>query len=318
MHIFLAGATGAIGRSFISQALEHGHTITGTTRSADKAPRLAQAGITPVVVDGLDRDGLIAAITDAKPDAVVHQMTALATMTDFRKIDEAFVDTDRLRVEGTDNLLAGARAAGVKRIVVQSFAGYLLGDPQQRALPEDAPIGAAPKKLRRSQAAMRHAEQATLDAGGTVLRYGGFYGPGTGMAPGADQWEAVAARKFPLVGNGAGVWSFVHVDDAASATLAALEQDARGLFHVTDDEPAPVREWLPALAQAIGAPQPRHVPRWVARLMGEHLAVLMTDVSGASNAKIKRELGWAPRWPTWREGFSALGAGATPARDRAA
>jgi 2-alkyl-3-oxoalkanoate reductase len=318
MHIFLAGATGAIGSSFIPQARAHGHTITGTTRSASKAARLAEAGVTPVVVDGLDRNGLIAAIADAKPDAVVHEMTSLTTMTDFRKIDAAFATTDRLRIEGTDNLLAGARAAGVERIVVQSFAGYLLSDRRERALPEEAPIAEAPKKMRRLQAAMRHAERVTLDAGGTVLRYGGFYGPGTGMAPGADQWEAVAARKFPLVGDGGGVWSFVHIDDAASATLAALEQDARGLFHVTDDEPAPVSEWLPILAQAISAPAPRHVPRWVARLMGEHLAVMMTDVSGASNAKIKRELGWAPRWPTWREGFSALGAGATPARDRAA
>jgi nucleoside-diphosphate-sugar epimerase len=308
MHIFLAGATGAIGRSFIPQAIEHGHTVTGTARSAQKAEAVAALGAAPVVVDGLDRDGMIAAIVAADPDAVVHEMTALSGLTDFRHVDTAFAATNRLRTEGTDHLLAGARAAGVERIVVQSFAGWLLSPKRVPVLSEDDPLVAdPPKQLRSGSDAMRHAERVTLDHGGTVLRYGGFYGPGTGMAPGAEQWELVRARKFPLVGNGGGVWSFLHIDDAASATLAALEQDARGLFHVTDDDPAPVREWLPALAQTIGAPKPRHIPRWVARLMGEHLAVMMTDVQGASNAKLKTQLGWEPAWPTWREGFSALG-----------
>jgi len=314
MHIFLTGATGAIGRSFIPQAIEHGHTVTGTTRSARKAADLERLGATPVVVDGLDRDGMIAAITEAQPDAVVHEMTALSGLSDFRNVDAAFAVTNRLRTEGTDHLLAGARAAGVERIAVQSFAGWLISPSSRPVLSEDDPLEPnPPKKLRTSQEAMRYAERATIDAGGVALRYGGFYGPGTGLAPGGDQWEAVRARKFPIVGNGAAIWSFIHIDDAASATLAALEQDARGLFHVTDDDPAAVRDFLPVLAQAVGAPRPRHVPRWVARLMGEHLAVMMTDVHGASNAKIKAQLGWEPQWPTWREGFSALATRRAPA-----
>jgi len=318
MHIFLTGATGAIGRSFIPQAIEHGHTVTGTTRTPQKAAELEALGATPVVVNGLDRDGMIAAITAAEPDAVVHEMTALSGLADPRKVDKVFAETNRLRTEGTDNLIAGARAAGAERIVVQSFAGWLMSPLHKKALSEDDPLEAnPPKQLRTSQDAMRHAERAAIEAGGVALRYGGFYGPGTGLAPGGDQWQAVQARKFPVVGNGAGVWSFIHIDDAASATLAALEQDARGLFHVTDDEPAAVRDFLPVLAQAAGAPAPRHVPRWIARLMGEHIAVMMTDVHGASNAKIKAQLGWEPRWPTWREGFSALAtrrAAATPVR----
>jgi nucleoside-diphosphate-sugar epimerase len=318
MHIFLAGATGAIGRSFITQAIEHGHTVTGTARSAQKAEAVAALGATPAVVDGLDRDGMIAAITAAEPDAVVHEMTALSGLSDFRNVDAAFGPTNRLRTEGTDHLLAGARAAGVERVVVQSFGGWLLSDSDKPVLSEDDPLdGDPPAQLRSGQEAMRHAERAALDYGGTALRYGGFYGPGTGLAPGAEQWEMVQRRKFPIVGNGGGIWSFIHVDDAASATLAVLEQDARGLYHVTDDEPAAVREWLPVLARTMGAPKPRHIPRWVARLIGEHLAVMMTDVHGVSNAKIKAQLGWEPRWPTWREGFSALAApraAATPVR----
>jgi nucleoside-diphosphate-sugar epimerase len=318
MNIFLAGATGAIGRSIITQAIEHGHTVTGTARTPQKAEAVAALGATPVVVDGLDRDGLIDAIVAAEPDAVVHEMTALSGLSDFRHVDVAFEPTNRLRREGTDNLLAGARAAGVDRVVVQSFGGWLLSDSDKRVLSEDDPlVEDAPGQLKTGQAAIRYAERAGLDFGGAVLRYGGFYGPGTGMAPGAEQWEVVRARKFPVVGNGGGIWSFIHVDDAASATLAVLEQDARGLYHVTDDEPAAVREWLPVLARTIGAPKPRHIPRWVARLLGEHMAIMMTDVHGVSNAKIKAELGWEPRWPTWREGFSALAArreAATPVR----
>jgi nucleoside-diphosphate-sugar epimerase len=318
MHIFLTGATGAIGRSFIPQAIEHGHSVTATTRSSAKAAQLVELGATPVVVDGLDREGMIAAITEAQPDAVAHEMTALSGLSEFRNVDKAFAPTNRLRTEGTDILLAGARAAGVERIVVQSFGGWLISPGSKRVLSEDDPLEPnPPKKLRTSQDAIRYAERAAVEAGGVALRYGGFYGPGTGLAPGGDQWEAVQARKFPIVGNGGAIWSFIHIDDAASATLAALEQDAHGLFHVTDDEPAAVRDFLPVLAQAVGAPKPRHVPRWVARLMGEHLAVMMTDVHGASNAKIKAQLGWEPQWPTWREGFSALGgrrAAATPVR----
>jgi len=235
-------------------------------------------------------------------------MTALSGDLDLRKFEQSFAPTNRLRTEGTDNLLEAARRAGVRRAVAQSFTPWpyeRVGGPIKS---EDDPLDPdPPKKLRTGLAALRHAERATTEFGGAVLRYGGFYGPGTGLAPGGDQWEMVRARKFPVVGDGGGIWSFIHIDDAASATLAALEQDARGIFNVVDDEPAPVREWLPALAQAIGAPAPRHLPRWVARLMGEHVVAMMTESRGASNAKIKAQLGWTPRWATWREGFSALG-----------
>jgi nucleoside-diphosphate-sugar epimerase len=314
MHIFLAGATGAIGRSLIPQAIERGHTVTGTARSAAKAAVVEELGATPVVVDGLDRDGVIAAVGAARPDAVVHEMTGLSGLADARHPEKTFAATNRLRTEGTDHLLDAARAAGVQRAVVQSFGGWFLGPGTARAFSEDDALDTEPpKRIRTSHAAMRYAERAALDFGGAALRYGGFYGPGTGMAPGAEQWEMVRARKFPVVGDGGGIWSFIHVDDAASATLAVLEQDATGLFHVTDDEPAPVREWLPYLARAIGAPKPRHVPRWVARLMGEHIVAMMCEAHGASNAKIKAQLGWEPRWPTWRDGFSALATPPAPA-----
>jgi nucleoside-diphosphate-sugar epimerase len=308
MDIFIAGATGAIGRSLIPQLIDHGHTVTGTTRSPGKADALRALGAEPVIVDGLDREGLHAAVAAARPDVVVHEMTALSGLADMRKFESAFAQTNRLRTEGTNHLIAAAQAAGVERIVAQSYAGWPAARTGAPVQDETAPFESdPPKQLRAALGAIRHLEQTVLGAGGVVLRYGGFYGPGTGLAPGAEQWEAVRARKFPLVGDGGGVWSFAHIDDAAAATVAAIEDFRPGeLFNAVDDDPAPVREWLPALAEAMGAPAPRHVPRWVARLMGEHLVVMMTEVRGASNAKIRRELGWEPKWPTWREGFAAL------------
>ncbi len=308
MDIFIAGATGAIGRSLIPLLTEQGHTVTGTTRSPAKADALRALGAQPVVVDGLDREGMHAAVAAARPDVVVHEMTALSGLADLRKFEQAFAQTNRLRTEGTDHLIAAARAAGVERIVAQSYAGWPAARSGPPVQDETAPFDPdPPRQLRSSLDAIRHLEQAVTGAGGVVLRYGGFYGPGTGIAPGAEQWEAVRARKFPVVGDGGGVWSFAHIDDAAGATLAAIEDFRPGeVFNAVDDDPAPVREWLPVLASAIGAPAPRHVPRWVARLMGEHLVVMMTEIRGASNAKIRRELGWEPKWPTWREGFAAL------------
>jgi nucleoside-diphosphate-sugar epimerase len=310
MNIFLAGATGAVGRALVPKLLERGHTVTGTTRSPEKAEALRALGVTPVIVDGLDRDAVIAAVAAARPDAIVHEMTALSEMSDLRHFEREFAATNRLRTEGTDNLLAAARAAGVARFVAQSYAGWPYERRGGPVKTEDDPLDPAPPaQMRATLQAIRHVEDAVTDAGGVALRYGGFYGPGTGLAPGGDQWEMVHARKFPIVGDGGGVWSFVHIDDAATATIAALERWTPGeVFNVVDDEPAPVREWLPALASSIGARPPRHVPRWVARLMGEHVVAMMCEIRGASNAKARAVLDWSPAWPTWREGFAALSA----------
>jgi nucleoside-diphosphate-sugar epimerase len=311
MNIFIAGASGAVGRSLIPLLTSNGHTVVGTTRSAVKADALRALGAEPVVLDGLDRAAVLAAVTAARPDAIVHQMTALAGDIDLRRFARTFADTNRLRTEGTDNLLAAARAAGVERVVAQSFTGWPYARVGGPVKSEDDPLDPdPPAQLRTTLDAIRRLEAAVTGAGGVALRYGGFYGPGTGLVPGGDQWEMVRARKLPLVGDGAGISSFCHIEDAASATLAALERWTPGeIYNVCDDEPAPAREWVPALARAVGAKPPRHVPRWVARLAaGEHAVAMMCEVRGASNAKAKRELGWTPAWPTWREGFAALSA----------
>jgi nucleoside-diphosphate-sugar epimerase len=309
-HIFLAGATGAVGRAMIPRLVERGHTVTGTTRSPEKADALRAMGATPVLMDGLDRDGVVAAVAAARPDAIVHQMTALGDMADIRHIEKEFAATNRLRTEGTDNLLAAARAAGVERVVAQSYAGWpyeRVGGPVKT---EDDPLDPRPPaQLRATLAAIRHVEREVTAFGGVVLRYGGFYGPGTGLAPGGAQWDTVRERRFPVVGDGGGVWSFIHIDDAAAAAVNALENWTPGeVYNVVDDTPAPVREWLPALASTIGARPPRHVPRFVGRLMGEHVVAMMCEIRGASNAKARALLDWSPAWPTWREGFTALSA----------
>jgi nucleoside-diphosphate-sugar epimerase len=316
MHIFLAGATGAVGRSLVPLLTSHGHTVTGTTRSALKADSLRALGADPVVLDGLDRGAVLDAVAAAAPDAILHQMTALAGLSDLRRFERAFAATNRLRTEGTEHLLAAAAANGVERVIVQSYAGWPYARTGGPVKAEDDPLDPdPPRQLRSTLDAIRRQEELVTEAGGVALRYGGFYGPGTGMAPGGDQWEAVRARRFPLVGDGGGVWSFVHIEDAGAATLAALEQwTPGGIYNVVDDEPAPVREWLPALADAVGAPPPRHVPRWVAQLMGGHLVSMMCEVRGAANTKARVELGWTPQWPTWREGFAALDATRAPAR----
>jgi nucleoside-diphosphate-sugar epimerase len=306
MNIFIAGATGAVGRALIPLLVDHGHAVTGTSRSSGKAAALEALGATGVVVDGLDRDAVLAAIRAARPDAIVHQMTALAGL-DLRRVERAFATTNRLRTEGTDHLLAAAREVGAS-VVAQSFAGWPYAPVGGAVKTEDDPLDPdPPKQLRTTLAALRHVEDAVTASGGMVLRYGGFYGPGTGMAPGGDQWDAIRARKFPLIGDGGAVWSFCHVEDAASATLAALERPLPGaILNICDDDPAPLRDVLPALATAIGAPAPRHIPRWVARLMGAHVVHMMCTARGASNARAKRELGWAPSRPSWRAGFAQM------------
>jgi 2-alkyl-3-oxoalkanoate reductase len=308
MRIFVAGATGALGRRLVPLLVQGGHQVTGMTRTAGKAAGLRAAGAEPVVADALDRDAVLRAVVAARPEVVVHELTALAQMTDFRRLDEGFALTNRLRTEGTDHLLAAARAAGARRFVAQSFAGWPFARVGGPVKTEDDPLDPdPPAQLRRTLDAIRHLEAAVLGAEGiegVVLRYGGFYGPGTSAGEGGFMLEDLRRRRFPLVGAGTGVWSFVHIDDAATATVAAVERGAPGIYQIVDDDPAPVSEWLPALAAAIGARPPLRVPAWVARLAGgAHGVVLMTEARGASNAKARRELGWRPAWPSWRQGF---------------
>ncbi len=311
MKIFVAGATGAIGTRLVPQLVERGHDVIGTSRSADKAERIRELGAEPVVLDLLDRDAVRRAIEAARPEAVVHQATALSGLSDLRNFDRTFAPTNRLRVEGTDALLAAARAAGVGRIVAQSFAGWPSGRARGPLATEDDPLDAAPvPAMRESFEAIRHLEEAVTAAGGIVLRYGGFYG-----SLDDAQVDLVRKRRFPVVGDGGGVTSFIHLEDAASATVLALERGTPGIYNVVDDDPAPVREWLPVLAETIGAKPPRRVPRGLARLVaGEAAVFLMTEARGVSNAKAKRELGWTLRYPSWRQGFAAAYAGVAPRR----
>jgi 2-alkyl-3-oxoalkanoate reductase len=313
MRVFVAGASGAIGGRLVPMLMEAGHAVVAMTRTADKADAIRASGAEPVLADALDADSVGAAVRAAEPKAVVHQLTALSSMTgNPRKFAEDFALTNRLRTEGTDHLLAAARAAGARRFVAQSYAGWPYAREGGPVKSEDDPLDPDPPAAARDALdAMRYLDRIVPGAEGiegVVLRYGGFYGPGTGIARGEESAliEAIRKRRFPVVGGGTGVWSFVHIDDAASATLAALDRGAPGIYNVVDDDPAPVSEWLPALADAIGAKPPRRVPTWIGRLAGGEMAVsLMTQVRGASNAKAKRELGWQPEHPSWREGFPA-------------
>jgi len=305
MKVFVAGATGAIGSPLVRVLVDAGHEVVATTRSQEKVESLRAAGAEPVVADGLDRESVLAAVNGARPEVVVHELTALPSRFDTRRFDRTFQMTNRLRREGTDNLLEAARAAGTRRFVVQSFAGWPYepsGGPVKTE--EDALDPEPPKAMRATLDAIRHLESAVLGADGLdgiVLRYGGFYGPGTGVAVMLDD---IRRRRFPIVGKGTGMWSFVHTDDAGRATLAAIERGAPGIYNIVDDEPAPVSEWLPYLAETIGARAPRRVPTFIGRLAaGEAGLYLMTRARGASNAKAKRELGWEPRFRSWRQGF---------------
>jgi len=319
MHVFIAGAAGAVGRSLIPTLVAAGHSVTGTTRSPSKAEVLRALGAEAVVMDGLDRASVRDAVVPARPDVIVHQMSALAGDLDFRNPDKTFHMTNRLRTEGTEHLLAAAEAAGVGRIVAQSYAGWPYARTGGPVKSEDDPLDPdTPRGLRETHAAIRRLEALVTGAGGVVLRYGGFYGPGTGLAPGGEQLEMIRARKFPLIGDGGGVWSFAHTEDVATATLAAIERGRDGeIYNVCDDDPAPVREWLPALARSLGAKPPLRVPAWVARIVASPATVMMmTDARGASNAKAKAELDWTPAWPSWREGFAALSGAAMRPRAR--
>jgi nucleoside-diphosphate-sugar epimerase len=324
MRVFVAGATGAIGTQLLPQLATAGHDVIGMTRSPAKTDALRALGARTVVADALDPDAVARAVAETEPEVIVHQLTALSGapgLRDMRNPDRFAATTNRLRTEGTDHLLAAGRAVGIRRFVAQSIVA--IGTSARSGGPvktEDDPMDLdLPAKGRSAADAIRYLEQAVTGidwAEGIVLRYGSFYGPGTGISadPDAVLTKAIRRRRFPIIGHGGGIWSHVHIEDAASATVAAVDHGGPGIYAVVDDEPAPVREWLPFLAEQLGAKEPRRIPRFVARLVAGEAAVLrMTEVKGASNAKAKRELGWQPRWPTWRIGFAK---GLDPARGR--
>ena len=304
VRVFVAGGSGAVGRRLVPQLVAHGHQVTATTTSAAKLGVLEQLGADGVVMDGLDAVSVGETVAAARPDAIVHQMTALsaahAGRPDLKHPDRFFATTIRLRSEGTDHLLAAAEATGVSHVVAQSFSAFNGIREGGWVKTEEDPTDPGPAGARKGTEALRHLEDVVVKAGGVVLRYGSLYGPGA-----IDDWvELVCRRQFPLVGGGTGYISWVHLDDAASATVLALEQEAAGVYNIVDDEPAPASEWLPYLAACAGAKRPMRIPAWVARLLaGEMAVIMMTEGRGFSNAKAKRELGWELRYPSWRQGF---------------
>lgn len=308
MRVLVAGATGAIGVQLVPLLERAGHEVYAMVRDEAGKTKASQLGAVPVLADALDRDAVGVAVREAAPEVVIHQLTAIGSI-DPRHFERSFAATDRLRTTGTDNLLAAAQEVGVRRFVAQSNGGFTYARTGGPIKTEDDPLDPTPVRPMAAMInAVKHLEQAVLEATwteGIVLRYGAFYGPGTSMAPGSEQFELIRQRKFPVVGDGAGVWSFVHVADAAEATLTAVEKGRPGIYNITDDEPAPVAEWLPELAAMLGAKKPMRVPRWVGRLAaGPAGVVLMTELRGASNGKAKRELDWQPAHPTWREGLN--------------
>ena len=287
----------------VSQLVERGHEVVGTSRTQERAETLRKLGAEPALLDVLDREAVRRMVFETRPDAIVHQATSLAGGLDFKRFAETFAQANRLRTEGTDNLLSAAKEADIERFVAQSYGGGItyarVGGPVKT---EDDPLDESlPDAVQKTVEAIKHLETAVLDAGGIALRYGSFYG--AAIDPMRD---AVRARKVPIVGDGNGVWSLIHVADAAAATVLALERGGSGVYNVADDEPAPAREVLSAMAEALGAPPPRRVPAWLAKLFaGELGVIMMTQIRGASNAKAKRELGWTLRYPSWRQGFPA-------------
>ncbi|HYB47899.1 MAG TPA: NAD(P)-dependent oxidoreductase [Streptosporangiaceae bacterium] len=304
VRVFVAGGTGVIGRRLVPQLVARGHQVTATATGPAKLGVLEQLGADGVVMDGLDAVSVGEAVAAARPEAIVHQMTALsaahAGKPDLKHPDRFFATTIRLRSEGTDHLLAAAEAAGVSHVVAQSFGAFNGIREGGWVKTEEDPLDPGPASARQGAEALGHLEDVVVKAGGAALRYGSLYGPGA-----TDDWVGlVRKRQFPLVGGGTGYLSWVHLDDAASATVLALEQQATGVFNVADDEPAPASQWLPYLAACAGAKRPPRLPKWVARLLaGEMAVVMMTEGRGFSNAKAKRELGWKLRYPSWRQGF---------------
>jgi nucleoside-diphosphate-sugar epimerase len=310
MRILIAGATGALGTRLLHPLTEAGHEVFGTTRHPSALAGLEAQDVTGIVMDPLDAADVGAAVAEAKPDVIVHELTALSAMTgNMKKWDDDFAITNRLRTEATDHLLAAARAQGVRRFVAQSYGGHWTNQRTGGPVKTEAdPLVDDPgKEARQSLRAIKHLEQAVLsepDVEGVVLRYGNFYGPGNTLSRTGEMGEMVRRGKFPIVGGGTGVWSWIHIDDAAAATVAAIERGASGIYNIVDDDPAPVAEWLPYLAEQLGGKRPMRLPAWLAKpLIGEFGVALMTTVRGSSNAKAKRELGWQPLYASWREGF---------------
>jgi nucleoside-diphosphate-sugar epimerase len=313
MRIFVAGATGALGRQLLPRLVQRGHEVTGMTRTASKASSIEEMGATAVVADALDPDAVAQAVAHAEPEAIVHELTAISDVGSMRNVDRAFVQTNRLRREGTDHLLAAGRAVGVRRFVAQSFAAWLYERTGGPVKTEEDPLDPHPiSAVHETFEAIRYVEETVTSAEwttGIALRYGGFYGPGTSIWAGGEHLEPIRRRKFPIVGDGKGVWSFIHIEDAAEATADAVERGERGIYNVADDSPEAIRDWLPGVAELIGAPPPRRVPKWLGRLVGGQPGVIMmTELRGVSNEKAKRELGWEPRYPSWREGLAGLAA----------
>jgi len=302
MRVLVIGASGAVGIRIVAQLRDDGHQVTGSCRSPGKTARLRAAGADPVVLDALDARAVREAVAAAVPEAIIYQATALAGAGFSRSLDRSFAPTNRLRAEGTDNVVAAARAAGVSRLIAQSFAPYRYARSGGPVKAEDDPLDTAPPaSARQTFAAMSHLDEAVTAAGGIALRYGGFYGAGDddGLV------KPVRRRMMPVIGDGGGVMSFIHLDDAAAATVLALGCEGPAIYNITDDDPAPMCEWLPALAAALGAKAPRRAPLWLGRLLAGDGLVIMTESRGAANAKAKKELGWTPRYPTWRDGFPA-------------
>ena len=301
MRVLVVGATGAIGRQLVPQLLAAGHEVTGTTRSPAKAESLRTAGAKPVVLDVLDGGAVGEAVAKAEPEALIYESTAIPANPNFRKFDQTFGPTNKLRTVGLDHLLAAAAAQSVPRFIAQSYAGWPYARTGGPVKTEEDPFDPDPPAAQRNGlAALRHLEDSVTAANGLALRYGSLYGPVSSEV----MIAMLRRRKVPIIGDGAGVWSFLHVTDAAAATVAALHSGAPGVYNVVDDEPARVSEWLPVLARGAGAKPPMRVPTWLGRLAGGEVSVsMMTQIRGCSNAKAKAELGWQPIWPTWREGF---------------
>ena len=309
MRILVAGAAGAIGKQLVPRLVAEGHDVVGMTRSESKCELIEAMGARAAIADALDADAVARVVASAEPEAIAHELTALSGKFDLRNFDRFFATTSRLRTEATDHLLSAGRTVGVRRFVAQSYAGWPAAREGAAVKSEEDPLDPNPAPaMRQAFEAIRYLEETVTGATwteGIVLRYGGFYGPGTSVEPGGEFTEMIRKRHFPVVGDGAGDWSFVHIADAAEATALALNHGSRGVYNVVDDEPAPVAEWLPEVARQLGAKPPRRVPRWLGRILaGEAAAIMMTEVRGASNEKAKRELGWAPAHPSWREAMA--------------
>jgi nucleoside-diphosphate-sugar epimerase len=308
MKVFVAGGTGAMGRRLVPQLLAGGYEVVAMTRDEGKAPWLRRLGAQPVVADALDGAAVAGAVKASKPEVVIHQLTALTGVRSFKNFDKEFALTNRLRTEGTDYLLKAAQAAEVRRIIAQSYGNWNYERTGSAVKTEQDPLDPTPPANQvKTLQAIRYVENAVVNADGIegiALRYGNFYGPGTSLDLGGDIVTQVRKRKFPIVGDGAGIWSFAHMDDAAAAAIAAIEHGRPGVYNVADDEPAPVAKWLPDLAAVVGAKAPRRVPVWLGRLAAGEVGVsMMTQIRGTSSAKAKAELGWSPRYRTYREGF---------------